>query len=78
MEHGCVGPDVVGGHFIVFGVVEDVVSINGPSASNPLVDRFVLDSLLGELEVQIMLRGVLEVGLLRVDLIFDVDVVGVT
>ena len=78
MEHGCVGPDVVGGHFIVFGVVEDVVSINGPSASNPLVDRFVLDSLLGELEVQIMLRGVLEVGLLRVDLVFDVDVVGVT
>jgi hypothetical protein len=65
---------VVGGHFVVFSVVENVISINCPPSSNPLVNALILDTFLGQLVLNIVLGRLLEVGLLTVNLIFNVMV----
>lgn len=57
--------------FVVFSVVKDVVSVNGPASSNPLMNTFVQDALTGKLIFQIMLSCVLKIGLLAVNLIFN-------
>lgn len=58
---------MVGRVFVVFCVVENVVAVDGPLTSDPLVDALVGDSLLGELVLDVVLRRLLEVSLLRVD-----------
>lgn len=65
---------MVSGHFVVFSVIEDVISINCPPTSNPLVDALILDAFLGQLVLNIVLRRLLEVGLLTVNLVFHVIV----
>jgi hypothetical protein len=65
---------VISGHFVVFSVVEDIVSIDGPPSSDPLMDALILNAFPGQLVLEIVLRRLLEVGLLTVNLVFDVMV----
>ncbi len=69
---------VVGGVLIVLSVVQNFVAVNGPLACDPLVEFFIEDWLFGKLIGDIVLSGDFVGGLLRVDLVLDVDVVGVT
>lgn len=53
---------VIGRVFIGEVVVHDIVTINLPSTSDPHMDAFIEDSLLGELIVDIVLGWKLELG----------------
>jgi hypothetical protein len=62
---------MVGRPFVVLCVVEDVVPVHSPPASNPLVNAFVQDSFLGQLVLEVLLRSMLEVGLLAVHVVYN-------
>ena len=51
---------VIGRVFVIFSVVENVVTINSPASSNPLVNFFIKNSFLWELVLNIMLGRLLE------------------
>jgi len=52
----------VSGIFIRLIVIENIIAINGPSTSNPLMDLLVEDSLFGKLVLKFLLGGNLELS----------------
>ncbi len=62
---------VVGRHFVVLRVVQNIVSVDSPSTCNPLMNAFVRNPFLRELILQVFLCGLLKVGLLAVNMIYD-------
>ncbi len=52
----------IGGILIWLIVVENIIAINGPSASNPLMDLLVEDALFGKLVLKLLLSGNLELS----------------
>ena len=69
---------MVGRVLVVFGVVEDVVTIDGPSTVNPLMKFLVEHWFRGQVVVEVGLGRVLDRGLLSLRLAVLVDVVGVS
>ena len=69
---------VVGGVLLCFCVIKNVVSINGPLASNPSVELFVKHAFLGQLEIDVVLRWNFVSRRLAINLMELVLVVGVS
>ena len=60
---------VIGRVFVGNVIVEDVITIDSPSTSDPLVELFIDNSLLGELIINVMLSGNLELSVSALALI---------
>jgi len=50
-------------------IVENIITINCPSSSDPLVELFIYNTLLWELIIDVMLSGNLELGVFALALI---------
>jgi hypothetical protein len=58
-------------------VIEDIITIDGPSARNPLMELLIDDTFLGQLIVDVMLSGNLELSIFALALIIMVLLVTV-
>ena len=61
-----------------FGVVKNLIAADVPFAGKPHVEPFVENTMLGELIIQVVLRGHLVSSVLRLNFVHGVDVVGIT
>lgn len=59
---------VVGRVLVRLIVVEDVITVDSPSSSDPLVELFIDNTLFGKLIINIVLSGDLELGVLALAL----------
>jgi hypothetical protein len=50
-------------------IVENIITINSPSSSNPLVELFIHNTLFGELIIDVMLSGNLELSISAIALV---------
>ena len=50
-------------------IVENIITINSPSSSNPLVELFIDNTLFGELIIDVMLSGNLELSISAIALV---------
>jgi hypothetical protein len=66
---------MIGGVFVVFSVVKDVVAVNSPTSGDPLVNFLVENAFLRKLILDVMLRRLFESCVLAVYYILHVMMV---